>query len=73
MQPHAVNTVAEKAGLTPNQPPMIPGLELVHPPDSLSQLARTTPRPKQDGEAERLRALLTEALQELQALRALLG
>jgi DNA-binding transcriptional MerR regulator len=64
---------AEKAGLPSNQPPMIPGLELVQPPASLSQLARTGSRPKPDGETERLRVLLTEALQELVALRALLG
>ncbi len=64
---------AEKGGLSPSQPPMIPGLELVHPPASLSQLARTAPRVRADAESERLRALLTEALQELQALRSLLG
>jgi DNA-binding transcriptional MerR regulator len=64
---------AEKAGLSPHQPPMIPGLELVHPPASLSQLARTGPRLKADGETERLRAILTEALRELEALRVLLG
>ena len=64
---------AEKGGLSQGQPPMIPGLELVHPPASLAQLARTAPRSRPDGESDRLRALLTEALQELQALRALLG
>jgi hypothetical protein len=36
-------------------------------------LARATPRPRPDVETERLRALLTEALHELEALRALLG
>ncbi len=64
---------AEKAILPSHQPPVIPGLDFVHPPPSLLQLARATPRPRPDGETDRLRMLLTEALQELQALRALLG
>jgi DNA-binding transcriptional MerR regulator len=64
---------AEKGGLSANQPPLIPNLELVHPPASLAQLARATSRPKPDGETERLRSLLTEALHELEALRALLN
>lgn len=54
---------AEKAGLEP-EAPLIPGLELVSPP-----AARVMPRSKPEGENERLRALLTEALQELVALR----
>jgi DNA-binding transcriptional MerR regulator len=64
---------AEKASLSPNQPPMIPGLELVHPPASLSQLARTAPRARPEGETERLRAILMDVLLELEAVRALLG
>jgi DNA-binding transcriptional MerR regulator len=64
---------AEKAALTPDQPPMIPGLELVSPPPALTQIARTVARTRQDGENERLRTLLIDALQEIEALRALLG
>ncbi len=63
---------AEKAGHSPAEPPLIPGLELVSPPPALAQMVRATPRPKPDGENERLRALLRDALGELQALRALL-
>jgi DNA-binding transcriptional MerR regulator len=62
---------AEKAALSPN-PPLIPGLELVSPPPALTQVVRGGPRPRPDGEHERLRALLLEALSELEALRALL-
>src|ERR1700742_3765236 len=64
---------AEKAGLSADNRPLIPGLELVSPPPALTQLARTASRPRPDSEAERLRGLLSEALQELEALRALLG
>jgi DNA-binding transcriptional MerR regulator len=64
---------AEKAGTSPDEPPLIPGLELVSPPPSVLQLVRTALKPKPDGETERLRALLAEALQELEALRARLG
>ena len=60
---------AEKAAISPDEPPLIPGLELV-PPPALLQLART--KPKAEGETERLRALLAEALRELEALRFLL-
>lgn len=60
---------AEKAAVSPDEPPPIPGLELVQPP-ALLQLVRTPP--KHDGETERLRAVLAEALQELEALRSLL-
>ena len=63
---------AEKAGLPPNQPPMIPGLELVASPGALTQMARSAPRVKPDPEADRLRSLLTTALRELEALRALI-
>jgi DNA-binding transcriptional MerR regulator len=64
---------AEKAGLSADEPPLIPGLELVAPPSALTQIARAASRPKPDPEAERLRSLLVEALRELEALRALLG
>jgi DNA-binding transcriptional MerR regulator len=64
---------AEKAGLSHDEPPLIPGLELVSPPPPVTQMARTTARPKSDGEQERMRDLLAEALRELEALRALLG
>jgi DNA-binding transcriptional MerR regulator len=63
---------AEKAGLSPDEPPLIPGLELV-PPPSATPVARIPPRPRPDQDYERLRALLVEALQELEAMRALLG
>jgi DNA-binding transcriptional MerR regulator len=62
---------AEKAGLSTNEPLLIPGLELVPLPNQL--MARGAPRPKPEGEHERLRGLLLEALQELEALRARLG
>jgi DNA-binding transcriptional MerR regulator len=64
---------AEHAGLSPDETLLIPGLELVSPPASLTQMARPAVRPKPDGENDRLRALLIEALHELEALRALLG
>ncbi len=64
---------AEKAGLAQTQAGLIPGLELVPPPPALVQLVRTATRAKPDTENERLRTLLLEALQELEALRALLG
>jgi DNA-binding transcriptional MerR regulator len=53
-------------------PPLIPGLELA-PPPAATQMARGTPRPRPDGEAERLRGVLEEVLRELEALRELLG
>jgi DNA-binding transcriptional MerR regulator len=62
---------AEKVVQPPDEPSLIPGLELVSPPPALTQLART--RPKPDREPERLRALLLEALHELEALRARLS
>jgi hypothetical protein len=60
---------AEKAGLSRDEPPLIPGLELVPPAVSV---VRGAPRPKPDGEADRLRALLAEALEALEAFRAFL-
>jgi DNA-binding transcriptional MerR regulator len=47
----------------------MPGLVV---PGSQSAAARSNARPKSDPDAERLRALLAEALRELEALRALL-
>src|ERR1700722_6489155 len=64
---------AEKIGLGRDGPPLIPGLELVAPPPALTQMTRPAPRPKPEGETDRLRTLLEEALRELEALRALLG
>jgi DNA-binding transcriptional MerR regulator len=64
---------AEKAGMAPAEPPLIPGLELVAPPAPLSQMVRGATRPKPETEPERLRTLLQEALHELEALRARLG
>ena len=63
---------AENEALSHDGPPLIPGLELVSPPPALAQMARAAARTKPDGETERLRSLLEEALQELEALRALL-
>ncbi|HEY4040627.1 MAG TPA: MerR family transcriptional regulator [Rhodopila sp.] len=54
-------------------PPLIPGLELVTPPPAATQMTRGMSRPRPDGEAERLRGLLEEVLRELEALRELLG
>jgi DNA-binding transcriptional MerR regulator len=60
---------AERASTLSQEPELpIPGL----PPSASSQVARVNLRPKVDPEAERLRTLLTETLQELEALRGLL-
>ena len=60
---------AERAVALPLEPELpMPGLAPPAPP----QGARVNVRPKVDPEAERLRALLTETLSELEALRALL-
>jgi hypothetical protein len=40
-------------------------------PAAASQVPRASARPKVDPEADRLRAVLTETLRELEALRAL--
>jgi DNA-binding transcriptional MerR regulator len=64
---------AEKAGLSRDGPLLIPGLELVSPPPALTQMVRVASKPKADPDNERLRALLEEALRELEALRARLG
>jgi hypothetical protein len=62
---------AEK-GLGRLEPPLIPGLELAASPPALAQIARAAPRSRPEGESERLRSLLEEALRELEALRVLL-
>jgi DNA-binding transcriptional MerR regulator len=60
----------ERAGGLAVEPELpIPGLA---PAEPAPQAARVTVRAKPDPEAERLRALLTETLHELEALRALL-
>ena len=64
---------AEKIGMLPGEPPIIPGLELVGPPLALSELAQASVQPGRDLENHRLRALLTAILHELEALRAMLG
>jgi hypothetical protein len=64
---------AEKAGLTSHGPLLIPGLELVPPPASLSIMARAAQRPKLELENERLKAALREIVQELVELRKMLG
>jgi DNA-binding transcriptional MerR regulator len=63
---------AEKANRPVDSGLMIPGLELATPPPSLTYAARAANRPKPDMEGARLRALLLQALRELEALRALL-
>ena len=64
----AAERAAPAAPLEPELP--MPGLL---PPTPQQQAARVTVRPKVDPEVERLRALLRETLQELEAVRALLG
>jgi DNA-binding transcriptional MerR regulator len=64
---------AEKAGMVEQEPPMIPGLELVSAPPSLTQMVRAGSRGSPEAENRRLRELLNEALEELEALRARLG
>jgi DNA-binding transcriptional MerR regulator len=59
---------AERAG--PSEEPELPMPGLA--PAAASQVPRVSVRPKADPEAERLRAVLTETLRELEALRALL-
>jgi DNA-binding transcriptional MerR regulator len=67
---------AEYDGMPPVQPdPLIPGLEPAPGAPSLDAAAspRAVTRRRTDPEAERLRAVLIEALAELEAIRALLG
>jgi DNA-binding transcriptional MerR regulator len=60
---------AERAATLPTEPELpMPGLA----PAAAATVARINVRPKIDPDAERLRAVLTETLRELEALRALL-
>ncbi len=61
----------EQASSAPLLEPELPMPGLA-PPSPPAQPVRMAPRPRVDPEAERLRAVLTETLQELEALRALL-
>jgi DNA-binding transcriptional MerR regulator len=61
---------AERAAAPPMEPEL-PMPELAHAPPP--QTARTGARPRVEQEADRLRAVLTETLHELEALRALLA
>ena len=62
---------AERAGKAQEEAEaLIPGLELTPAP---AQIARVTVRQKIEPETERLRALLTDILHELEAIRASLG
>ncbi len=64
---------AEKANLRPEEPLLIPGLDLAPIPLAVAQAVRQTQRPRHDSEVDRLRALLLEALHELESLRSRLG
>jgi DNA-binding transcriptional MerR regulator len=64
---------AENAGSPPDEPPLIPGLELVSPPPALPHVSRAAARPKAETDQDHLRTLLLEALHELEELRARLG
>ncbi len=61
---------AEKANLRREEPLLIPGLELAPIPPNAAQAVRPSQRPRNDTEADRLRMLLIEALNELEFLRA---
>src|ERR1700733_417139 len=61
---------AERAALNAADSLMIPGLELPPPSPSPTAMPRAVPRSRPDPEIERLRALLREALSELEDLRA---
>ena len=63
--------VAERAAVVPTEPELpMPGLAAAA---TQPLAARINVRPRADPETERLRALLTETLHELEALRALLA
>ncbi len=64
---------AERAAVIAPEPEMlIPGLDLEPEAPVEPRVPRMATRPKADQELDRLRALLTETLEELEALRALL-
>jgi DNA-binding transcriptional MerR regulator len=60
---------AEAERTAPSEEPELPMPGLA--PAAASQVPRASARPKVDPEADRLRAVLTETLRELEALRAL--
>lgn len=64
---------AEKIGMVPGEPPVIPELEPVAPPLAVMRPAHGSSQPERDRESQSLRTLLTEILQELETLRAMLG
>lgn len=55
-----------------DQPPLIPGLDLITPPRPQAQPARVATRARGETEADRLRIMLEDVLRELETLRALL-
>ena len=62
---------AEQAAMTPEEPLLIPGLELVPPPSGGVARGGGT-RPRAEGEVERLRAVLEDTLRALEEIRTLL-
>jgi DNA-binding transcriptional MerR regulator len=63
---------AERSGAAREPELLIPGLDLAPEAPAEPRVVRMAPRPKADPDADQLRALLAEVLQELEALRALL-
>ena len=63
---------AERSGTAREPELLIPGLDLEPEPAAEPRAPRMAPRPKADPDADELRALLAEVLEELEALRALL-
>ena len=64
---------AEFAVVPQDQPELLPGLDLAAAGSGSEPAQLRPPRRRADPEAERLRALLTETLAELEMIRALLG
>ena len=63
---------AERSGAARDPELLIPGLDLEPDSPAEPRTHRAAPRTKADTEVDRLRALLTEVLEELEALRATL-
>jgi DNA-binding transcriptional MerR regulator len=63
---------AERSGTAHEPELLIPGLELEPAEPAEARMPRIPQRPKTDPEVDRLRALLSEVLEELESLRALL-
>ena len=63
---------AERSGAPREPEALIPGLDLQPDASSAPRLPRMAPRPKADPDADSLRALLADVLDELEALRRLL-